>query len=216
MFSTGIYANASTKMITAAGFIKTGSDDTYVLLGGGDHKLFGNADGNISVNNGTVCTNLNADMLDGYHASTVYQAANHTISNGNTSNTWKRIATITISGTGLSIAGFTAIFSNRECLDNTSFILTLGIRRNNTTSAAGISFYYTALQGSVPRTITVRSDDNQTFYVYFQSVANTYTTYYNVTKIMTEGNVKYENVGLTSIIDGTLTNKNALKGGNVN
>lgn len=38
MFSTGIYANASTKMITAAGFIKTGSDDTYVLLGGGGHK----------------------------------------------------------------------------------------------------------------------------------------------------------------------------------
>jgi hypothetical protein len=216
MFSTGIYANASTKMITAAGFIKTGSDDTYVLLGGGDHKLFGNADGNISVNNGTVCTNLNADMLDGYHASTVYQAANHKINNGYTSNTWKRIATITISGTGLSIAGFTAIFSNRECLDNTSFILTLGIRRNNTTSAAEISFYYTALQGSVPRTITVRSDDNQTFYVYFQSAASSWTTYYNVTKIMTEGNITYENVGLTSIIDGTLTNKNALKGGNVN
>ena len=38
MFSTGIYANASTKMITANGFIKAGSDDSYVLLGGGNHK----------------------------------------------------------------------------------------------------------------------------------------------------------------------------------
>ena len=38
MFSTGIYANASTKMITANGFIKVGSSNNYVLLGGGDHK----------------------------------------------------------------------------------------------------------------------------------------------------------------------------------
>lgn len=38
MFSTGIYANASTKMITANGFIKAGSSDTYFLLGGGGHK----------------------------------------------------------------------------------------------------------------------------------------------------------------------------------
>ena len=38
MFSTGIYANASTKMITANGFIKAGSSDSYVLLGGGGHK----------------------------------------------------------------------------------------------------------------------------------------------------------------------------------
>lgn len=39
MFSTGIYANASTKMIIANGFIKAGSSDSYVLLGGGGHKL---------------------------------------------------------------------------------------------------------------------------------------------------------------------------------
>lgn len=38
MFSTGIYANASTKMITANGFIKAGSSNNYVLLGGGGHK----------------------------------------------------------------------------------------------------------------------------------------------------------------------------------
>ena len=38
MFSTSIYANASTKMITANGFIKAGSSNNYVLLGGGNHK----------------------------------------------------------------------------------------------------------------------------------------------------------------------------------
>ena len=38
MFSTGIYANASTKMITANGFIKAGSSNNYILLGGGNHK----------------------------------------------------------------------------------------------------------------------------------------------------------------------------------
>ena len=42
MFSTGIYANASTKMITANGFIKAGSSDDYVLLGGGNHKALSN------------------------------------------------------------------------------------------------------------------------------------------------------------------------------
>ena len=38
MFSTSIYANASTKMITANGFIKAGSSNNYVLLGNGGHK----------------------------------------------------------------------------------------------------------------------------------------------------------------------------------
>ena len=38
MFSTGIYANASTKMIIANGFVKNGSDSSHVLLGDGGHK----------------------------------------------------------------------------------------------------------------------------------------------------------------------------------
>ena len=57
IFSTGIYANASTKMITANGFIKAGSSDSYVLLGGGGHK----AEATLSV--------ANADTLDSYHES---------------------------------------------------------------------------------------------------------------------------------------------------
>jgi hypothetical protein len=72
MFSTGIYANASTKMITASGYIKTDSDNTHVLLGGGGHALAGHSNNDspyIPVADGTVCSTLNADKLDGYHAS---------------------------------------------------------------------------------------------------------------------------------------------------
>jgi len=68
IFSTSIYANASTNMITANGFIKSSSGSSYVLTGDGGHKAWGNAANNIAVNNSTVCTNLNADMLDGYHS----------------------------------------------------------------------------------------------------------------------------------------------------
>lgn len=57
MFSTGIYANASTKMITANGFIKAGSSNSYVLLGGGSHKT----ESSLSV--------ANADKVDGQHFS---------------------------------------------------------------------------------------------------------------------------------------------------
>lgn len=56
MFSTGIYANANTKMITANGFIKAGSSNNYVLLGDGGHKT----ESSLSV--------ANADKVDGYHA----------------------------------------------------------------------------------------------------------------------------------------------------
>ena len=52
MFSTGIYANASTKMITANGFIKASSSNSYVLLGGGDHKL----ESNLSVSSANTAT----------------------------------------------------------------------------------------------------------------------------------------------------------------
>ena len=44
----------------------SGSVSRVLLSNGGDHIL-GNSNGNISLNNGTVNTNLNADMLDGLH-----------------------------------------------------------------------------------------------------------------------------------------------------
>ena len=44
----------------------SGSVSRVLLSNGGDHIL-GNSNGNIPLNNGTVNTNLNADMLDGLH-----------------------------------------------------------------------------------------------------------------------------------------------------
>ena len=118
----------ATSGITAASFSKSGSSDSYFLLGGGGHKAlsdyytksevntkltdgsvtklgtatvgnssrpvylnggvptagsytFGNASGNAAVNNGTVNTNLNADMLDGVHASGLFTALSNNASN---------------------------------------------------------------------------------------------------------------------------------------
>ena len=45
-----------------------GSSNRVLLSNGGD-KTFGNTNGDISINNGTVNDNLNADLLDGLHAS---------------------------------------------------------------------------------------------------------------------------------------------------
>lgn len=156
----------------------------------------------------------NADKLDGYHASEVYRAATHTINNYSSVNDWVRIATINIGGTGLAMGGFTAILSNRECLDGSSFILTVAIRRNSTTSVSCQAFY-TPIGSSSPREITIRSNDGVNFYVYFKSVLNSWTTYYNVTKIMTENNVTFENIGVSSanLITGSVLNVTAVKGG---
>lgn len=158
----------------------------------------------------------NADKLDNYHASEVYRAATHTINNYSTVNDWVRIATINIGGTNLAMGGFTAILSNRECLDGSSFILTVAIRRNSVTSVSCKAFY-TLIGSASPRQIIVRSNDGVNFYVYFKSALNSWTTYYNVTKIMTENNVTFENVGVSSanLIAGSVLNVTAIKGGSV-
>ena len=158
----------------------------------------------------------NTDKLDNYHASEVYKAATHTINNYSSVNDWVRIATINIGGTGLAMGGFTAILSNRECLDNSSFILTVAIRRNSTTSISCQAFY-TLIGSASPRQIIVRSNDGVNFYVYFKSALNSWTTYYNVTKIMTENNVTFENAGVSSanLITGSVLNVTAIKGGSV-
>lgn len=156
----------------------------------------------------------NADTVDYFHASEIYRAATHTINNYSSVNDWVRIATINIGGTGLAMGGFTVILSNRECLDGSSFILTVAIRRNSTTSVSCQAFY-TPIGSSSPREITIRSNDGVNFYVYFKSVLNSWTTYYNVTKIMTENNVTFENIGVSSanLIAGSVLNVTAVKGG---
>lgn len=159
----------------------------------------------------------NADTIDGYHASEVYKAATHTINNYSSVNDWVQIATINIDGTGLAMGGFTAILSNRECLDGSSFILTVAIRRNSVTSASCQAFY-TPIGSSSPREITIRSNDGVNFYIYLKSELNSWTTYYNVTKIMTENKVIFENTGIssTNLITGDVLKVTATRGGYVN
>ena len=47
-----------------------------VLLSNGEDHILGNSNGNIPLNNGTVNTNLNADMLDGLH---IHAGRNHEV-----------------------------------------------------------------------------------------------------------------------------------------
>ena len=66
-------ASATYASLKANGFVKNGSDSSHVLTGDGGHKAWGNAANNIAVNNSTLCTNLNADMLDGAHGSSYFK-----------------------------------------------------------------------------------------------------------------------------------------------
>lgn len=52
-------------------------DDRIVDAGKLNGLTQGNASGNIAINNGTLCTNLNADLLDGQHSS-YFATATHT------------------------------------------------------------------------------------------------------------------------------------------
>lgn len=156
-----------------------------------------------------------ADTVDRYHANTIYNAPSFIVSNGNTSNTYILLATITISGTSLSCAEFTTLFQNRECLDNSSFILSGAIRRDSPSNVRATLSYVTLHTGT-PRNIYLRSDDGVTFRVYIQSAAGSWTTYYRAIPIVDSGNITYSNTGTTSPISGSVLNIIATKGGNVN
>ena len=156
-----------------------------------------------------------ADTVDRYHANTIYNAPSFIVSNGNTSNTYILLATITISGTSLSCAEFTTLFQNRECLDNSSFILSGAIRRDSPSNVRATLSYVTLHTGT-PRNIYLRSDDGVTFRVYIQSAAGSWTTYYRAIPIVDSGNITYSNTGTTSPISGSVLNIAATKGGNVN
>lgn len=56
-------------MNTLTGYSKSRLTDNYVLTAAGGHLAVGNASNNIPLNNSTVNTNLNADLLDGQHGS---------------------------------------------------------------------------------------------------------------------------------------------------
>lgn len=64
-------------MNTLNGYSKSTLTDNYVLTAAGGHLAVGNAKNNIPVNNGTVNTSLNADLLDGYHGSSYWKGSDY-------------------------------------------------------------------------------------------------------------------------------------------
>lgn len=214
---SGNIADQSVKYATNSGNADT-VDGTHL---NGIFTAFGNNAHNITATIGGVTKSFlvnwaaDSDKLDGYHANTVYNAPSFQVHNSNTSNTYILLATITISGTSLSCSEFTILFQNRECLDNSSFILSGAIRRNSTTNVQATLSYIT-LHTEIPRNIYLRSNDGVTFMVYIQSAASAWTTYYRAIPIVDSGNIIYSNTGTTSPISGSVLNITATKGGNVN
>lgn len=109
IFSSGIYANTSTNMITARGFIKTDSNNTFVLLGGGGHKslsdfftttnVFGIGNHNLAkgidcryntINSGYMSTVTDSDGFRCYKVSGVTNSTGATLTPSVTlkANTW--------------------------------------------------------------------------------------------------------------------------------
>lgn len=137
------------------------------------------------------------------------------VMNGNTSNTYVWIAKIVIPGTNLACAEFDAVLSNREVLENNSFYLHVAIRRNSADSISA-SFKYVPLDSNNPRTLYLKSDDGREFYVYIASTANSWTTYYSLLPINTQGDVTFYNTGVTSLPAGVKLNITATRGGTFN
>jgi hypothetical protein len=73
-FSGALSGNASTATALTT---DAGSATLPIYFSGGKPVAcsysFGNASGNAAINNGTVNTNLNADMLDGYHSTSLFR-----------------------------------------------------------------------------------------------------------------------------------------------
>lgn len=95
-----IYLNAGTPTALSA---TVGADNRPVYLKAGTITAgtytFGNASGNAPISNGTVNTNLNADLLDGWHAggqtgSVLKKSGYVTSATAGLSNYWVKLATI--------------------------------------------------------------------------------------------------------------------------
>jgi hypothetical protein len=168
----------------------------------------------LTVASTTVVSNLNADLLDGYHANNVFQAAVQMMANANTSMTSMLLATITLPDSdSLSTGGFSAVFNSREMIGKNGFFLSLSIRRTNRTTI-GCDFHYIPLGTVMPEVPYVRSDDGATFYVYMPSSGTGWRSYYAVTKINAE-NCSFNLETTDNVISGTRLNATAVMGGAV-
>lgn len=161
--------NQGNEWFEASRLIKTGSNDNYVLLGAGGHILKGNANGNIPINNGTVNTNLNADLLDGYHASSFIKMKQFRFGQYK-KGFWTKILTITINSTSdlQPVIAFNWIPS--ECAREVWAEFTINWRNNS-------PIFYAIWKGTAVRTLTCVNSSGNIWDVWVYGNKNSYDPY---------------------------------------
>jgi len=119
-----------------------------------------------------------------------------------------KVATVRITGTGLTNGGFSAIFSSFSIVEKNSFILNLSIRREALTGETPSKYDFTIMPtGTVkPRgawvTRTTTQEDNTTveyFDVYIGKRSGYWAPYYMMHPFQTDGNVTFCNEPAASI-----------------
>lgn len=161
--------NQGNEWFEASRLIKTGSNDNYVLLGAGGHILKGNANGNIPINNGTVNTNLNADLLDGYHANSFIKMKQFRFGQYE-KGFWTKILTITINSTSdlQPVIAFNWIPS--ECAREVWAEFTINWRNNS-------PIFYAIWKGTAVRTLTCVNSSGNIWDVWVYGDKNRYDPY---------------------------------------
>ena len=153
------------------GFEKSGSDNTYVLLGGGGHKL----ESSLNV--------ANADKLDSYHYNSFapFNGVKFVHIPGDT--TWHRILQFTTAWIG----SITFMYSPEECQRSYWGIFNINIRSKDIWFK-GFSF------ADVPQ-IKCIGDDNNNWSVWVKGNTNNYDPY-GVIQVLNYSNASIVNVGL--------------------
>ena len=191
----------------ASRLIKTGSNDNYVLLGAGGHILKGNANGNIPINNGTVNTNLNADLLDGYHASSFIKMKQFRF-NQYKNGFWTKILTITINSTSdlQPVIAFNWIPS--ECAREVWAEFTINWRSNS-------PIFYAIWKGTAVRTLTCVNSSGNIWDVWVQGAKNSYDPFGEV-QVTYAHNISSYNGGSLGYSDSDPGGTRCTLGGYVN
>ena len=191
----------------ASRLIKTGSNDNYVLLGAGGHILKGNANGNIPINNGTVNTNLNADLLDGYHASSFIKMKQFRFRQFK-EGFWTKILTITINSTSdlEPVIAFNWIPS--ECAREVWAEFTINWRSNS-------PIFYAIWKGTAVRTLTCVNSSGNIWDVWVQGDKSNYDPFGEV-QVTYAHNISSYNGGSLGYSDSDPGGTRCTLGGYVN
>lgn len=153
------------------GFEKSGSDNTYVLLGGGGHKL----ESSLNV--------ANADKLDSYHYNSFAPFNGVKFAHMPGDTIWHRILQFTTAWIG----SITFMYSPEECQRSYWGIFNINIRSKDIWFR-GFSF------ADVPQ-IKCIGDDNNNWSVWVKGNTNNYDPY-GVIQVLNYSNASIVNVGL--------------------